>query len=128
MDPGARLRRIRIEAQKLAAAHPDVTYADGVFSCDFRPPAGPARRIVARVPVDYPYAIPKAYVMPYRDIAGIDGHIYEDGQVCLVHEWDPALHTLSFVFTQAKKIILEAVARRYGRWRSASRVPRISPY
>ena len=112
----ARRRRIFTEASKLASAHPDIVLGIRKLSCIIHPSKGPGRRITVQIPDDYPFLAPRVIVKPYEDLRGIS-HIFSEGEVCYMHltGWDPNLHTLAYVFTQAKRIVYAAVVERYGK-------------
>ncbi len=115
MNIQQRLRRISIEAEKLTALHPDVIQQGTAYYCYIYPKTGPARRITVQTTIDYPFVAPTVFVYPFEDLDGLP-HILVGGGICYMHadEWNPNLHTLSYVFTQAKRIAYEAVRQRYG--------------
>ena len=112
----ARRRRIFAEASKLASAHPDIRLGKRKLSCIIHPSHGPDRKITVQVPDDYPFLAPRVIVHPFDDIRVME-HILSEGEVCYMHypTWDPNLHTLAYVFTQAKRIVYAAVVERYGK-------------
>jgi len=115
MNTEAKLRRIAIEAVKLAAADPDVVHERNTFHCYIYPRKGAPRQIILQTSLDYPFVQPKVWVRPFADILNVSHHILSEGEVCYMSDdWDPTLHTLTFVFTQVKRIVYEAVNARYG--------------
>ena len=115
LNADEKFRRIVTELEKLATTHPDLTNDGNTYLCQIYPRRGPARQVSVVLPADYPFVAPKAYVYPFDDLSNMT-HIMAEGEICYMHrdEWNVHLHTLSYVFSQAKRIAYEAIMQRYG--------------
>lgn len=104
-----------MDLQKLQSTHPDTFKSGYSYCCYIYPGRGSSRTISVEIHPNFPYVPPRVLVYPYEDIRKMS-HILEGGEICYMHaeEWNPRLHTLSYVFSQAKRIVYEAVIQRYG--------------
>lgn len=106
--------RVRIEAHKLKTLHPEVIALEDKLVSYFDPGFRGMRTIIVIPGKYYPHHPPQAFVKPYEDLRGSE-HIDENGKICYIKDkvWNPAIHNLTFVFSQCKRLIYEIPMRKW---------------